>query len=530
SFAGLRFSPDGKRVAFATADRKAVRVLDVTADPPTAVADVPLPGELVTLEWHPAGSVLALGVRGPKSAVVLWDLADGKARAECDGPPPTTAAGMVSLGFSPDGRYLAVHGGRDPAVRVFGGLDGAERFRLADTTPFGVSRVVWTAAGELAVAGMLDKLRLWKPDPEPLADAVYRLWPASRPAFSPDGRWVAALASTSGARPVPAALGLARKAADRPKLDRVAVVDRRTGRVDRQLPGFDSADGNLQFSPDGRRVVLQQREEVLVRDAGTGAEVLRRPVPKAAGGQWLNAFHLPDGRLAGLVSVERKKGEARGLALWDVAADRSLHTFDRGGSPLGSMGVEVSADGSRIYLAPPIALPAFGPKPKEKEPAGGRLIQLPSGRVEGEVPPAPAEEGQFTAVARLTSGGRMLTLSMGFGGGNLSVENSYWTVRALPSGEELLRMPNRSMADHANDFGSDGRLVAVGSDHGQVEVWDVDAKALLFRYQPHGGKTVHYLAFAHDGDIATASDEDDRLVVLRMKEVRERLAEMGLGW
>ena len=237
SFAGLRFSPDGRRVSFATADHKTVRVLDVTTDPPTTAAEIPLPGELVTLEWHPSAPVLALIVAGPKPAVVLWDLAEGKLLATCDGPPPATDIGMVSLGFSPDGRWLAVAGGRDPTVRVFGGLDGAERFRLADTTPLGVHQVFWTPAGELAVAGLMDKLRFWKPDPDPAADRLYRLWPAGRPAFSPDGRWLAVFAPTAGARPVPALAALAARAVDRPKLDRVAVADRRTGAWPAGCPG-----------------------------------------------------------------------------------------------------------------------------------------------------------------------------------------------------------------------------------------------------------------------------------------------------
>jgi WD40 repeat protein len=284
----------------------------------------------------------------------------------------------------------------------------------------------------------------------------------------------------------------------------------------------------LQFSPDGRQLLLEQRDEILVRDAATGAEVLRRPVPKAAGGFWLAGFYLPDGRPAGLLSVDRKK-EAHGLILWDVAAGQPLHTFDRGGSPLVSMGLEVSPDGGRLYLAPPVVFPGLVPKPAK--PVPGRLIELPAGRVVGEVPPEAGQDRNFAMVGRLSAGGgRALILSMAFTPGDMSVENSYWTVRGLPSGDQLLRVPNRSMADHAHDFSPDGRLVALGADRGQVEVWDVDAQALVFRYQPHGGKAVHYVAFSPDGDIATASDEDDRLVVLRMKELRKRLAEMGLGW
>jgi WD40 repeat protein len=115
-------------------------------------------------------------------------------------------------------------------------------------------------------------------------------------------------------------------------------------------------------------------------------------------------------------------------------------------------------------------------------------------------------------------------------GAYANLTDSAWTVRALPSGAEVLRIPNRSFADDAHGFGPAGRLIAVGSDRGQVEVWDVDAKELLFRWQPHGGKTVGGLSFGPAGEVATVSEGDDRLAVLRMKDVRERLSAMGLGW
>ena len=105
-----------------------------------------------------------------------------------------------------------------------------------------------------------------------------------------------------------------------------------------------------------------------------------------------------------------------------------------------------------------------------------------------------------------------------------------WTVRTLPSGDELVVVPQRTMADLANDFSSDGRLLALGTDRGHVEVWDLEARAVLFRWQPQGGKVVHGLAFGPNGEIATTSDDDDRLSVLRLPEIRERLAAMGLGW
>jgi hypothetical protein len=41
---------------------------------------------------------------------------------------------------------------------------------------------------------------------------------------------------------------------------------------------------------------------------------------------------------------------------------------------------------------------------------------------------------------------------------------------------------------------------------------------------------VTHLAIGPDGDIATVAQADDALVVLRLAEVKAKLAELGLGW
>ena len=136
--------------------------------------------------------------------------------------------------------------------------------------------------------------------------------------------------------------------------------------------------------------------------------------------------------------------------------------------------------------------------------------------------------------ARLGPGGRRL-LSTHLPAGamraqSVNLHDVKWSVRDLSTGEDLLRIPNRSRADEANDFSSDGRLIAVAAEQGYVDLWDVDAKERLFRWQPHGGKPVAHLTIAPDGDIATVAEGEDRLVVLRLDKLRAKLTEIGLGW
>jgi eukaryotic-like serine/threonine-protein kinase len=526
-FAGLQFSPDGTRVAFAAEGRKGARVMDVTADPPKVVADVPLDGGLASLAWHPTEPVLALATSGAAPAVVVWDLAAGKEVARCDGGPIGDVR-FSSVAYSPDGGWLAVGGGVDRVVRVVGAKDGAERFRIPDTATVAVSDVVWTPAGELAVVAPMESVRVWRPDPDPAADAWYKLKPAGRPAFSPDGRWLADFVPTADRRPAPGAGLTDNPPGHHADLDRVSLIDRRTGRVARTVPGLESKRARLAFAPDGGRLMVLSAGDLVIRDTGTGAEVVRRAPPKALGGtDWENGWFLPDGQAIGLVSLKPAKGESR-LALWDVVADRELRPIP-GPAPVGfSQAVVVSPDGTRMFVSGHSG--AF-PGAAKGPPGPGRLFEVPAGRLLAEVPHSGDAQGRITVSVALAPGGRrLLSITMPLTGAGANILGAAWTVRSLPDGAEVLRVPNRTFSEEAYDFSPDGRLLALGTDRGQAEVWDLETRALLFRWQPHGGKPVHGLAFGPDGDIATGSLEDDRLVVLRMKDVRKHLATMGLDW
>jgi hypothetical protein len=270
----------------------------------------------------------------------------------------------------------------------------------------------------------------------------------------------------------------------------------------------------------------------MVRDLETGAEVVRR-APQAADVQrWKTGFFLPDGRPVGL--AVRAKLDQFGMpkpspqvVLWDLAADRLLAEIDPG-FPVTerllapSTGLFAPTGGGRLLVAP-----------AEKDLTGrnpahpGKLYELPSARLLADVPPF--GDPSFS-IRQLGPGGNRLLGSELDRSGEAAL-GATWVVRAMPAGDILLRVPNRATDnDMAGELGPDGRLLAVGADRGQVEVWDVDTKDLLFRWQPHAGKMVHHLAFGPAGEIAAVSLDDDRLIVLRLPEVRQRLAPMGLGW
>jgi WD40 repeat protein len=537
-FPSLRFSPDGSRVSFLSQDKKTVRVVDLTADPPAAT-DIPVPSQAVVAEWHPTAQRLALVVRGPGSGqrVVMVDAATKAEHATCDGEfDAGTDAGVSKVAFSPDGRWLAFSPGQSPMAHVYDAGTGAEVCRIPDAARLGLTHLFWSADGELATFGMLEALRFWNVADDPPVETFDRLWPAERPAFSPDGTRIAVYAPSG--KLSPDVKGIEDIEANRKTSgkyrDRVAILDRRTGGVERYLDAFDKVSVfPPQFSRDGRHVALGWPTEILVREASTGKEVMRRAVPKVAGGeQWLRVFYQADGKLIG--AFRGKQDKKYVFRLWDVYADQpapALTNLDVSAAVLELM--LVSPEGDRCLMpAPPTVV-----NPVTKERIGGRpsrLHELPSGRLLAGYDAATGPR-DYVMTARLSPAARRsLSVSMDIDitAKGPSLDKAVWVVHEVPSGVEAFRFPATftNSSEPPCDFSPDGRLVAVGAARGYVEVWDIDAKQLVFRWQPHGGKTVTGLTFSPDGDVATVSEEDHRLCVLKLRDLRERLTKMGLGW
>ena len=315
--------------------------------------------------------------------------------------------------------------------------------------------------------------------------------------------------------------------------DRVAIIDRRTGTVERFLDGFGSVSvGELRFSRDGNHLAMTNKNEVLIREVATGKEVVRRAVPKSQGGQeWGGIFYQSDGSLLGLFSLLKDKKHA--FALWDIRADKPAHSA----SPLDHAGIEmemllVSPEGNRCLIpAIPLFEILFAKEAKEKAvPPPSRLYELPGGKLLTGFA-AEREDRDYVGTFRLSSGAKhslSMVMSMDMAASGSAIKNSFWVVHEIPSGKSVLRIPNSTSEETACDFSPDGRFVAIGAARGHVELWDIASKQLVFRWQPHGGKMIRHLAFSPEGDLATSDDE--RLHLLKVTALRAELAKIGLDW
>jgi WD40 repeat protein len=507
---GVAMSADGSRVCCPTADRKALRLIDLTRSPPADVARLPV-ADVRTAAWHPTRPLLVLVVADGKNGrrVVLWDLDRNAetARAEEHFRGPTRIA------YAPDGRLLAVCCD-DTRVRMLGGADLIERHRVEDAATAGrVLWARWSAAGDLVTFCLNESVRVWRPAADRPVEALRGL-PA--PSFSADGHW---LAARTGPK-----FGLFPRPGD--PAPAVVLFDRRAGRVAHRWEGVDDLTDDLVFSPSGDRLAHLSARRFLAWSTVDGKQVLDAkppPVGKAAD-SWGPGFFAPDGRLLGMC-VTGADGK-RSLTLWDVAARVPVATYPDTFLRPDVYSMVVSPGGRILIRDQNVGVP----RPVEaREPF--QVVELPAGRLVGGMPPAGA--GRALALGQISADGRraiVIDLPEGLFRGVGS--DITLVVRSLPGGEELVRVPVTHFENQRADrlLSPDGRYLVAYAETGTVGLWDLDARTLLFRWQPFHGGAVGALTFAPTGEIAATTRKADDVTILSLPGVRARLAELSLDW
>lgn len=224
--------------------------------------------------FDPRGTSLATAgePQGESAVARLWDLATGR-------PIRTLGAGSTAAAFSPDGKWLAMG---DWAKVVVWDIEAAQvkhevpgwRFAFsADSRWLAVTQPMGGGVGEGPVIRILDardgrELRaLQSPRPKERPPGFPEQ--ATALAFSPDGKWLAAV-TAEGFR----------------------LWDPTTGALKRSFDGSFSA---LAFSPDGKLLAWADSEKTVVGDPATGSErwLLRghegtlRSIAFSSDGKWL---------------------------------------------------------------------------------------------------------------------------------------------------------------------------------------------------------------------------------------------------
>ena len=187
--AGLQYSPNGDRLAVATAigiwlyDTETLQEVDLLTGQTAIYENATYSPS--SMAYSPDGTILASG--GWDRAIRLWDTATGEDIKILTGH----RSGVRSLAFSPDGKILA-SGSYDDTVRLWDVDTGETLHTLAEHTDR-VNNVAFSPNGDIVASGGWDQtVRLWDVATGELIRTITGHTSLVRAvAFSPDGDMVA---------------------------------------------------------------------------------------------------------------------------------------------------------------------------------------------------------------------------------------------------------------------------------------------------------------------------------------------------
>jgi WD40 repeat protein len=248
----------------------------------------------------------------------LWQECRSDTLGELCHYPPS----VRSVAYSPDGKVLAVAGGRQEFIDIW---DVPGRKRITNLQPKEGSRVTFSHRGDLLATNAGNQIRLWRTGTWDLVGQFTLAGDVLALKFSPDGTQLANLS-------LPDELTIW-------EVNQWAVVRRIRG-VRLRAPRF----GDLDFSLDGKALVIGHADHHLqVIDLASGETIF--DIPEAHSQPITSVAWSPDGS----VIASGSGWEGGPILLWDAASGKSLGALEGHTSWIGDL--VFSTDGLRLYSA-----------------------------------------------------------------------------------------------------------------------------------------------------------------------------------